>query len=65
MTQFSKPRFSVPGSGSDNHRRVFGPPPMASQAARLEGCTCEDAVTWTLGCPVHPPDYLPQDGHGK
>ena len=64
MTKFANPRFSVGGSGSDNHDRIFGPPPMASARARLDGCTCPDAVTWALGCPVHPPEHLPEGTSG-
>jgi hypothetical protein len=59
VTKFSQPRFSVPGSGSEEHNRIFGPPPPGSQAARRQGCTCRDATSTSLGCPVHPLDYLP------
>lgn len=59
MTKFSRPSFSVPGSGSDEHDRIFTPPP-ASNAARRMGCTCRDATSTSVGCPVHPLDYFPQ-----
>jgi hypothetical protein len=65
VTQFHRKTFSVPGDmDGAEHRRIFGVPKPATAAARLEGCTCPSAVEITLGCPLHPLDYLPQDQEG-
>jgi hypothetical protein len=48
--------FSVGGSASENHDKVFGAPLPATRAARLRGCTCESADTRDPQCPLHPSD---------
>jgi hypothetical protein len=63
VTKFAHRSFSVPGDmDGAEHRRIFGVPKPATAAARLEGCTCPEPTEVALGCPLHPLDYLPQEG---
>jgi hypothetical protein len=47
-------------SDAEMHARVdrlIGLPLPASFGAKLRGCTCPDATSVALGCPIHPLTY--------